>query len=76
MTNTVDNQNQPRGNAPSHLVYHVEEREGDGKDIWTQIGAMWPHKDGNGFNVKLKLQPVDGKLTIRLNEPKTEQAAA
>lgn len=74
---TTDTTNQSKGNAPSHIVYHVEEREGDNsKGIWTQIGAMWPHNDGKGFSMKLKLQPLDGKLTIRVNEPKTEQVAA
>ncbi len=76
MTTANNNQNESKSNTPSHIAYHVEEPEGDAKGIWTQVGALWPHKDGKGFNLKLKLQPVDGKLTIREYEPKSEQAAA
>jgi hypothetical protein len=69
---------QKSGNQPSHLVYHVEERGDNNQDIWTRIGAMWPHKDGKGFNLQLQFLPVNssGKLAIRLNEPKEEKFAA
>jgi hypothetical protein len=58
-------------NQPSHLVYHVEGRDGDEPNNWTQIGAMWPHKDGKGWNMQLQFLPIGttGKLTIRANEP-------
>lgn len=26
-------------NQPSHLIYHVEEREGDAPNNWTQVGS-------------------------------------
>ncbi len=69
--------NQKSGNQPSHLVYHVEERAEGEQDIWTRIGAMWPHKDSKGFNLQLQFLPVNssGRLTIRVNEPKAEEAA-
>ena len=65
-------------NQPSHLVYHVEERDGDEPNNWTQIGAMWPHNDGKGWNIQLQFLPIgtDGKLTIRANEPKKSKQAA
>ena len=72
----IQNQNhQKSGNQPSHIVYSVEEREGEQQDIWTKVGAMWPHKDGKGFNLQMQFLPVNGngRLTIRLNEPKSEQ---
>ena len=75
----LQNQNQQKsGNQPSHLVYYVEERGDNEQDIWTRIGAMWPHKDSKGFNLQLQFLPVNssGKLTIRLNEPKEEKPAA
>lgn len=63
---------------PSHLIYHVEEREGDTPNNWTQIGAMWPHKDGKGWNMQLQFLPVatTGKLTIRVNEPHATKKAS
>lgn len=65
-------------NQPSHLVYHVEERDGDNPNNWTRIGAMWPHKDGKGWNLQLQFLPIGttGKLTIRVNEPKDAKKAA
>ena len=41
---------------PSHKVFVVEEREGEGKDedaFWTRVGSAWPHKDGKGYNMQL-----------------------
>lgn len=65
-------------NPPSHLVYHVEERDGDNPNNWTRIGAMWPHKDGQGWNMQLQFLPIGttGKLTIRVNEPKDAKKPA
>ena len=54
------------GNRPSHTVYHVTP-QGEDRKAWTVVGAAWPHKDGNGFNIRLDAIPVrfDGNLTIR-----------
>lgn len=50
-------------NRPSHVVFIVE---GDGeKSTWTEIGALWPHKTGNGFNLTLKAVPLTGRLVAR-----------
>ena len=62
MTNTTDN---TASKSPSHIAYQVKER--DEKDaIWTRIGAMWPHKDGKGFNLQLDAVPLDGRVTFRV----------
>lgn len=55
----------PASKSPTHLVYHVRDRQG-GKGIWTRIGAAWAHGDGQGFNVQLDCVPLDGRLTIRV----------
>jgi hypothetical protein len=58
--------------APSHVAYHVRDREG-GKGFWTRIGSVWPHQDGKGFNVQLDgLVPLDGRITIRVASEKKE----
>lgn len=38
---------------PTHKAYVVTQaKEGsDGKAIWHEVGAVWPHKNGNGFDV-------------------------
>jgi hypothetical protein len=51
--------------APTYLnVFTVEEYESTGKTQkrWTKIGAVFPHKEGIGFNIELKAFPVDGRL--------------
>jgi hypothetical protein len=51
--------------APSHIVYHVRDREGQ-KGFFTRIGAAWPHKDGKGFNIQVDSVPLDGRITLRV----------
>ncbi|MBG1233978.1 hypothetical protein [Aestuariivirga litoralis] len=53
---------QPKS-RPTHIAYIVE-GEGE-KALWTEIGAMWSHEDGQGFNLTLKALPVNGRLVIR-----------
>lgn len=49
---------------PTHAVYQVT---GKGKQAnWTRIGAAWPHKDGNGFNLALEAVPLRGRIVIRV----------
>jgi hypothetical protein len=57
--------------APSHIAYHVRDREG-GKGFWTRIGSAWAHADGNGFNIQLDVAPLDGRITLRLASEKKE----
>ena len=56
---------------PSHIAYHVRDREGQ-KAIFTRIGAAWPHKDGNGFNIQIESVPLDGRITLRVASEKKE----
>jgi hypothetical protein len=40
---------------PTHIAYIVTDpREGsspDKKAVWREVGAIWPHKNGNGFDL-------------------------
>lgn len=59
---------------PTHRIYAVAKRVGD-TSRWTDIGAAWPHSDGNGFNLKLEYLPLNGsELVIRV--PKDKSATA
>lgn len=51
-----------KSNRPSHraLVNLGDEKQ----KIWREIGAMWPHKDGSGFTLKLDLMPTDGREIV------------
>jgi hypothetical protein len=50
--------------APSHRAYSVIKREGQ-DDYWLNLGLVFPHKDGSGFNIILQAQPLDGKIVCR-----------
>jgi len=57
--------------SPSHIAYHVRNREG-GEGFWTRIGSAWQHADGKGFNLQLETVPLDGPITLRVVSEKTE----
>jgi hypothetical protein len=68
---TTENTN-AASKSPSHIVYHVRDREGQ-KAIFTRIGAAWPHKDGNGFNIQIESVPLDGRITLRVYTPEAKE---
>ena len=55
-------------------AYTVREydRNGETQSDWMRIGVAFPHDDGKGFNVTLHALPIDGKVVVRLYEPKEE----
>jgi hypothetical protein len=57
-------------NLPSHRVYAVT-KEGK-KSYWRGIGAVWPHGDGEGFNMKLDYLPLNPDAEIVIRKPKAE----
>ena len=57
--------------TPSHIAYHVKNGN-SGKGRWTEIGAAWANKDGNGFNIQIDTVPLDGLITIRVASDKPE----
>ncbi len=65
---------------PTHIAYTVREYELEGKKKgdWLQVGVAFGHKDGKGFDLRLEATPVNGRITLRINEAKAageEQAA-
>jgi hypothetical protein len=62
-------------NPPSHRVYAVTK---NGKQsYWRPIGAVWPHADGEGFNLKLDYLPLNqAEIVIRkLKADEADRAA-
>ena len=51
------------------------EAGGEERRDWTRIGVAFPHKDGKGYSLILQALPIDGKVELRIHEPKKEQAA-
>ena len=37
---------------------------GEERSQWLKIGVAWPHKNGDGFSVRLTAFPLDGVLTV------------
>ena len=58
---------------PSHRVYSVT-KNGE-KTTWTEIGAAWPNKDGNGFNLTFTALALPGaQIVLRVPKAKDEKA--
>jgi hypothetical protein len=69
-TNESTTQASPK--TPSHIAYHVRDREGS-KGFWTRIGSAWAHADGKGFNIQLDcVVPLDGRITLRVESDKKD----
>jgi hypothetical protein len=52
------------------IVRNYTDKDGVERSHWTDVGGLWPHKDGKGFDVALIALPIDGRLVIRHEEPK------
>ena len=66
----------PTTTAARFDAYSVRDYEvaGEKKSDWTKLGVAFPHADGKGFNVLLTAVPLDGKMVLRLHEPKEDSA--
>ena len=60
---------------PSHFAYIVTDpKEGtDKKAFWHRVGTVWPHKNGNGFDLVIpEGLSVSGRVVC--TEPKEPQS--
>jgi len=62
---------------PTHIAYVVADaKEGkDKKSMWREVGAVWPHKNGKGFDVVVYDQvAISGRIvcTERKDKPAAE----
>jgi hypothetical protein len=69
----MSNESESQGGKPSHIAYQVREGENN-KAYFNRIGAVWPHKDGQGFNIQLDSVPVDGRVTVRSVQERLQEA--
>ncbi len=65
--------NDNESKRPSHIAYQVREGD-DQKSYFNRIGSVWPHKDGEGYNIQLDAVPVDGRITIRSVQERIQEA--
>jgi hypothetical protein len=73
MSNDTNNSKRPTHTAYSVRNYRKNGEQQTGSD-WTRIGVAWQHQDGEGFDIVLEAIPVSGRLAIRKNKPRSEQA--
>lgn len=71
MTATNNANQTAASKSPSHVAYHVRDRQGS-KSFWTRIGSAWPHADGKGFNLQLEVVPLDGRVVLRVASEKKD----
>ena len=67
-----------KNHKPTHRAYIVRNypaKDGEGRSQWTDVGSVWPHQDGKGFDVALIALPVDGRLSIRLDMRRADTQA-
>ena len=58
-------------NKSPALIGYVVRRNGE-KSYWDRIGAAFPHRDGDGFDLVLDALPVGGRVTLRVPTEKPE----
>jgi hypothetical protein len=58
--------------GPAYRAYTVIKREGK-EDYWLNLGIVFAHEDGEGFNILLQALPVDAKLVLRRYKEKEEE---
>jgi hypothetical protein len=57
--------------SPALIAYAVRKRDGN-SDMFTRIGAVFPHESGNGFTLMLDALPLDRKVVCLPPKPKDE----
>ncbi|MGD0192474.1 MAG: hypothetical protein ABSD74_17185 [Rhizomicrobium sp.] len=57
---------------PTHRIFSVMKGNDEGKAVWTEIGAAWANKDGEGFNLVFNALPLQG-AGIVLRKPRAKK---
>lgn len=62
---------------PPLRAYVVTEGKDEGKGFWREIGAVWPHKNGNGFDIVIHDQiSVSGRVVCIEPKEKDQKQTA
>ena len=60
---------------PAYRIFSVTDAAVEnGKTVWHELGAAWPHKDGKGFSLQFKALPLLGAMVV-LREPTVKAEA-
>jgi hypothetical protein len=54
---------------PTHQAYIVVDREGGKKSHWIRVGSVWPHKNGQGFDLSIPQgMSLSGRIVCMPND--------
>lgn len=52
---------------PTHIAYVVNKKDANDKGFWRPVGVVFPHRDGNGFELVIHDQlSVSGRIVCRV----------
>jgi hypothetical protein len=51
----ITERKQTMSNQPTHRIFGVSKPQGATKAIWREIGAAWPHRNGGGLEIALRI---------------------
>ena len=63
---------------PTHTAYTTTP-VGNGdtpQTIWTKLGSVWSHQDGEGFTIRLDALPVNGEIVVRTSKSGAQEGGA
>ena len=70
MSDETNENGSKSANKPPYIAYAVIDRGDDKKSKWREIGVAFPHKDGKGFDILYDVQPLNGRITLRVPDKK------
>jgi len=70
MSDETTNETTSKSGKPPYIAYAVIDRGENQKSKWREIGVAFSHKDGKGFDILCDVQPLNGRITLRVPESK------
>lgn len=53
------------GNQPSHIIWQIiDSGKPNAKSVFRRVGAAWPNRKGNGFNMVIESIPLTGRIAL------------
>lgn len=73
MSTSSSNSETPKAKFSAHLI---QEAKDGGKDFWQRVATVFPHKDGEGFDVLIpEGMALSGRVVIRKDKPRDNEEA-
>lgn len=53
---------------------YAVKKDKNGKGFFNRIGAAFPHRDGQGYDIDMAATPVNGRVTLRTPKDRLDEA--